>query len=56
MANYTVEGNKTVYCDRCHNMCSIPFQQTTCKCNHCGMTFFVEFYGAIVDKNGDYIY
>lgn len=55
MADYLVEGNKTVYCNHGH-ACVVPFQQTTCICKDCGETFFVEFYGVIIDKDGNYVY
>lgn len=55
MADYLVEGNKKVYCSHGHE-CIVPFQQTTCKCIHCEETFFVEFFGVIIDKDGNYVH
>ena len=55
MADYNVKGNKKVYCNSGHE-CIVPFQQTACKCKACGYTFFVEFHGAVIDKDGNYIY
>ena len=55
MANYTAEGNKKVHCN-CGHECIVHFSQTTCPCTHCGCTFFVEFYGVVVDKDGNYVY
>jgi hypothetical protein len=54
MADYNVEGKKKVYCNHGHE-CIVPFKQTTCKCP-CGDTFFVEFFGVVIDKNGNYVY
>lgn len=55
MANYITEGNKTVYCRSGHpNM--VPFQITTFKCQTCGHMYFVNFFGTVIDKNGNYIY
>ena len=55
MANYLAQGNKTVKCTRCGNMCTIPFQKTVHQCPHCNKTTCVFFFGTVTDKYGNYI-
>lgn len=53
MADYLVQGNKTVYC-KCGYANVVPFQQTSCTCSSCGHKFVVAFHGVLVDKHGHY--
>lgn len=55
MANFTVQGNKTVYCRYGHSH-MVPFQQTACTCPTCGCKFMVKFFGVVIDKDGNYVY
>lgn len=55
MANYTVQGNKTVYCGNGHAN-TVPFQQTVCTCSVCGDKFMVKFFGVVIDKYDNYVY
>ncbi len=56
MADYTVTGNKTVKCRHCNKICSISFQETICKCPHCGEYIISPFFGAFLGKNGNYVH
>ena len=55
MANYLVEGNKTIYCKQGHAN-SVPFLMTLCKCAVCGCNIAVKFFGVVKDKHGNYAY
>ncbi len=54
MADYLVQGNKTVKCMGCKNWSIIPFQTTVYKCP-CGHYTFYAFYG-VVSNDDNYIY
>ncbi len=55
MADYFVEGNKTVYCKEGHPTI-VPFQTTVCKCSHCKDTMVFKFFGVIKDKHDNYVF
>lgn len=61
MANYTAEGNKTVKCGR-GKLITIPLNSTGFQCpNNCvdctqNHIVIVSYFGAVVDKDGNYIY
>lgn len=55
MADYLIEGNKTIRCIYCESDITIPFQTTVTKCSNCGRNIAVKFFGVLI-KNGEYIY
>lgn len=56
MADYLASGNKTIMCKHCGYICEVSLQTTLTKCDHCGMTLYVNFFGTVIDKNGNYVY
>lgn len=55
MADYIAQGNKTIYCEHGHPNV-VPLQTTVHKCSTCDCYIIVWYYGAIIDKNGNYVY
>lgn len=55
MADYTIQGNKTIYCENGHPNI-VPLQTTIKKCSTCSCDIIVKFFGAIVDMNDNYVY
>lgn len=55
MADYLTQGNKIIRC-KCGSNITIPIRETITKCHHCGNHVVSRFYGAVIDKNGNYVY
>lgn len=55
MANFNIQGNKTVKC--CHgHINTIPFQKTFFKCSTCECYNVISFFGVMTDSSGNYVY
>jgi DNA-directed RNA polymerase subunit RPC12/RpoP len=55
MTDDNTQINKTVQC-KCGHINSIPLKTTIYKCAKCGEYQFSAFRGAVINKDGDYVY